>query len=327
MASKKPATSWRDTLKIHPAADLFPLMSADEQRVHGEDIVKKGLTSPIALWQADGKTAPVLLDGRNRLDGVEIATGCQVQVVQEPIHSRSRTTLWSIKAGDEWIADDKVVLLDASVDPYAYVVSANIHRRHLTPEKKRELIGKLLAAKPEASNVSIAKIAKADDKTVAAVRREKEATSEIPKLTKRVGADGRARKQPSTRKPWSRERWVAKQAESAEKNRKLAELAGSKPGGATAARADIGATSTGELARLNVCIGDLQIENRRLTNENLALKAELAKTKDELAKVKTELDEIIAAQADDSALPSTDAGDKPGLPDLPLPPFPWRALS
>jgi hypothetical protein len=35
-------------------------------------------------------------------------------------------------------------------------MSANIHRRHLTIEQKRELIGKLLKAQPKQSNRQIA---------------------------------------------------------------------------------------------------------------------------------------------------------------------------
>jgi hypothetical protein len=79
-------------------------------------------------------------------------------------------------------------------DPYDYVLSANLHRRHLTSEQKRELIAKILKAKPETSNRKIAKQTKADDKTVAKVRRKLESTSEIPRLEKTTGADGRQRK-------------------------------------------------------------------------------------------------------------------------------------
>jgi hypothetical protein len=46
--------------------------------------------------------------------------------------------------------------LPADVDAYSYVMSANIHRRHLTIEQKRELIGKLLKAQPKQSNRQIA---------------------------------------------------------------------------------------------------------------------------------------------------------------------------
>ena len=42
--------------------------------------------------------------------------------------------------------------IDAETDPYAYVLSANVHRRHLTAEQKRELIAKVLKAQPEKSN-------------------------------------------------------------------------------------------------------------------------------------------------------------------------------
>jgi len=85
-------------------------------------------------------------------------------------------------------------------DPRAYIKSKNIHRRHLTAEQKREVIAKLLKAAPEKSNRQIAATVKADDKTVGSVRRELEATAEIPQLTKTIGKDGKARQQPA-RKP------------------------------------------------------------------------------------------------------------------------------
>ena len=86
-------------------------------------------------------------------------------------------------------------------DPTAYVISKNIHRRHLTAEQKRDLIAKLIAAGPEKSDRQIGKMAKADHKTVGAVRKAKEATGEISPVERRVGADGKARKQPAKKKP------------------------------------------------------------------------------------------------------------------------------
>src|SRR5262249_30251866 len=88
--------------------------------------------------------------------------------------------------------------LDRSTDPYEYVISANLHRRHLTSEQKRELIAKVLKAKPEASNAAVAKQVKADDKTVAKVRSELEGRSEIPNVNTRT--DSKGRKQPAKRK-------------------------------------------------------------------------------------------------------------------------------
>ena len=84
-----------------------------------------------------------------------------------------------------------------SGDPYAIALWYNVHRRHLTAERKRDLIAELLKAKPEQSNRSIAQQVKADDKTVAMFDVDLEATAEIPQLEKTVGADGKARKQPS----------------------------------------------------------------------------------------------------------------------------------
>ena len=82
-------------------------------------------------------------------------------------------------------------------DPYALALSLNLHRRHLTTEQKRELIAKLVKAKPEASNLQIAKQVKADDKTVAKVRSELEARSEIPNV--KIRTDTKGRNQPSTK--------------------------------------------------------------------------------------------------------------------------------
>jgi hypothetical protein len=82
-------------------------------------------------------------------------------------------------------------------DPYEYVLSANLLRRHLTAEQKRELIAKVLKANPGKSNLQIAKQVKADDKTVASVRADMVARSEIPNVE--VRTDARGRQQPARR--------------------------------------------------------------------------------------------------------------------------------
>ena len=61
-------------LPIHPAAEAFPLMAPGELAVLGADIKTHGLTSPIVLW-SDGKSPALLLDGRNRLDAIEMGIG------------------------------------------------------------------------------------------------------------------------------------------------------------------------------------------------------------------------------------------------------------
>src|SRR5512132_1709751 len=66
------ARSWRDVLPVHPAADLFPMMSPDELIELGEDIRKNGLQFPIVILPVmnGDKIDHLLLDGRNRLDAM-----------------------------------------------------------------------------------------------------------------------------------------------------------------------------------------------------------------------------------------------------------------
>ncbi|MCK1819267.1 plasmid replication/partition related protein [Streptomyces sp. XM83C] len=89
--SKEPA------LKIHPAADIFPMLSEDELLDLAESIKNEGLRKAIVV-DSDG----VLLDGRNRLAACEIAS-------VEP-----RFTTYT---GD---------------NPRAFILSSNVYRRHLS---------------------------------------------------------------------------------------------------------------------------------------------------------------------------------------------------
>src|SRR5262245_51972785 len=109
--------SWRNNLPIHPAAKLFPLMSPDELRALGEDIKANGLTSPIALWQTDEKTPVMLLDGCNRLDAMEMV-GIKFEIARG---SNGSIRLEVDANGLYW---PEIV----KSDPYAFVISANIHR-------------------------------------------------------------------------------------------------------------------------------------------------------------------------------------------------------
>ncbi|MGB3746190.1 MAG: hypothetical protein WBD11_16950, partial [Xanthobacteraceae bacterium] len=173
--NSKQTKRWRDVLPIHPAAELFPLMGEAELRELADDIKKHGLRDEVTLYlDPDRKNPPSVLEGRNRLDALELL-------------------------GRETVSDHGgwppgiYTFLPSHLDPFAYVISKNIHRRHLTPDQGRGLIAKVLKAKPKQSNRQIAKQVKADDKTVAKVRSKLEATAEIPQLTKTTGADGKAR--------------------------------------------------------------------------------------------------------------------------------------
>jgi hypothetical protein len=175
--------SWRDIIRVHPATDLFPLMSETDPtalKELGEDIKKNGLRVPVVLL--DGEDGQYLLDGRNRLDAAE-AAGFKIALDQN--------------GGIEWLRGRHI---HVTGDPYAYVISANIHRRHLTAGQKRELIGKLLAAKPEQSDRQVAEAVKASPTTVGKVRAEMESKGDVSKLDTRTDTKGRKQAAKKTRK-------------------------------------------------------------------------------------------------------------------------------
>jgi len=187
---------WRDHLPVHPAAELFPMMSEAELRELGEDIKANGLRSPIIVY--DGQ----LLDGRNRLDAMALVG------IEFEIKRKTKTVSWPHEDEGELYGD--IIELDSRLDDkeygkpikrrdlaYDYVVSVNIRRRHLTAEQKRELITKILKVRPEASDRQIAKQTNSSPTTVGAVRKEKEATGDVSKLDTRTDAKGR--KQPASK--------------------------------------------------------------------------------------------------------------------------------
>ena len=93
--------------EIHDAANLFPMLAPDELQALAEDIAKHGQRDPIDLYE--GK----ILDGRNRWKacgyaGVEPAT---------------RT----------------LTAEDIGGSPTDYVLSKNLHRRHLNPAQRAAL--------------------------------------------------------------------------------------------------------------------------------------------------------------------------------------------
>jgi hypothetical protein len=184
-------------VQVHPAAELFPPMTADELRELGEDIRENGMTSPIVLWVPDDAKKVLLLDGRNRLDALElvgIPIGFNRKEWCEGVPtSRGVPISWGVGRSID------VKYLKAPRDPYDYVLSANIHRRHLTAEQKREIVAKILKAQPEKSNRQIAKMAKVSHPHVAKVREELEATGDVETVTTSI--DTKGRKQPAKRKP------------------------------------------------------------------------------------------------------------------------------
>jgi hypothetical protein len=98
-------------LSHHPLANLFPLLDGPEFAALVEDVRRNGLNEPIVLL--DGK----VLDGRNR-DAACAQAGVEPRYVEF--------------AGD---------------DPLAFVISANLHRRHLSESQRAMVAAKLATLK------------------------------------------------------------------------------------------------------------------------------------------------------------------------------------
>ena len=101
-------TTNNDLGAVHPVADLFPLLAGDELQQLAEDIRRNGLHQPI-VRDAHG----VIIDGRNRLLACHIA-GVAPRFVDLP----------------------------AGADPVAYILSANIARRHLSQGQRAMVVAK-----------------------------------------------------------------------------------------------------------------------------------------------------------------------------------------
>jgi len=172
---------WRSVLKVHPVAGAFPLLSKKELEELAGDIQRNGLKTPIVLWAPEDGAEFQLLDGRNRLDALEMIGHL---VVDE--HGRLH----------EGIEREPII----GGDPKKLAYSLNVHCRHLTTEQKRDLILRLLMADPEKSDLAIAKQAKVvSDKTVIKIRKGAVARSEIPDVKTRT--DSKGRKQPARKAP------------------------------------------------------------------------------------------------------------------------------
>lgn len=140
---------------FHPISEIFPLMEGEDFEKLKSDIASNGQREPV--WLYEGK----ILDGRNRY------------LACKQLNREVETRLYE------------------GSDPRGFVISMNIHRRHLTAEQKRGLIAELLRAAPQASDRKIAAQANVSHRTVADVR---QATGQSVQLPAREGRDGKLRK-------------------------------------------------------------------------------------------------------------------------------------
>jgi hypothetical protein len=173
-----------DHYEFHPLAGIFPLMEGEEFDALVADIKAHGLREPIDLYQ--GK----IIDGRNRYRAL-----LQLGIIPKKSNLHYvRTALNQCRNSVGGIGFHGKVDRNGMV---AYIVSKNIHRRHLTAEQKRDALAALIAAQPEKSDRQIAKQAKVDHHKVGKVRKEEEDVGKIPHVEART--DTKGRKQPATK--------------------------------------------------------------------------------------------------------------------------------
>ena len=96
------------SLDIHPAANLFPMLSKAELQNLADDIKKNGLVEPILRYKGQ------ILDGRNRL------AACELAVVKPRF--------------EEWKGEGSPIPLNMSL---------NLHRRHLNESQRSMVAAKL----------------------------------------------------------------------------------------------------------------------------------------------------------------------------------------
>ena len=106
-------------LPVFPAADVFPMMADDELSELAEDIAANGLHEPLVKAEIETPDEPkhpmtwMLIDGRNR------RAACKLAGIEPSIRE--------LNGGD----------------PTAYVLSANIHRRHMTKGQRAMAVAKI----------------------------------------------------------------------------------------------------------------------------------------------------------------------------------------
>jgi ClpX C4-type zinc finger len=256
----KPTPSWRDALPIHRACAMFDPLPPDELHTLSEDIKKNGLRIAVTVWKKQKHFPPELLDGRNRLDGIE-AAGLTIWVENRGTESDPAIRLSMRQSSKDmwWPIEVIETRGDQGIDPYAYVLSANIHRRHLSVEQKRELIGKLIKAQPEKSDRQIAKRVKASHHTVGDVRAKMESRGQVAHVETRT--DSKGLQQP------------------AKKARPVRVPKTTKLSRETPKRDDIGPASSSEIARKDAELEELRDAKRRLEIENVGLRSEIEEAK------------------------------------------------
>jgi hypothetical protein len=103
----------KSEFKIHPAADLFPMMTPSRLDEMAQDIGANGQRFPVMIWRGQ------VIDGRNRLKACELAG-------QNP---------WTQKCDKDFASEEQVI---------RYIISVNLQRRNLSTSVRAALAVELL---------------------------------------------------------------------------------------------------------------------------------------------------------------------------------------
>jgi hypothetical protein len=144
---------------------MLPPMAPAQFEALKTDIAERGVLTPIDVDEHGH-----ILDGHHRLRAC-----AELGVTDYPVFVRVGLS---------------------EVEKRTFARQVNTLRRHLSRSQMRALVAGQLRDTPTWANARIARLLGVDGKTVTALRRRLEATSEIPRLTAFEGADGKAR--PST---------------------------------------------------------------------------------------------------------------------------------
>jgi hypothetical protein len=196
-----------ERIPVHPAAAMLPMMSDAEIDELAADIKENGLVEPVVFWcdnTAQKESGQLwglehcpryLLDGRSRAAALE-----RIGHSLDGVRRRTKEPQSPVRLLPAWRRAPRTGAW-TYLDPWAYVLSANVRRRHLTPEQRRRVVEDMVRRRPELTDRALAKLALAHHETVAARRAEAEACGDIRHIppAERVEADGRrsrARKTP-----------------------------------------------------------------------------------------------------------------------------------